>query len=379
MADLESVISNAVEDAGVEIGADSSVDAMVASGGDESVGAGTTSTETATSGGESTSGEPLATPVEGAGEATTPVEDAFAKEHGITPTKPGQRENRLPYSRVKAIVGNAEAKIAKAVLGADPAADKPVLEQVTSHVKGLTDAIEQHKSKVAQMDQIEPIMERDPDRFMQMLAVINPGYRKYLDGARGTQPAETTAQPKADAMAEVGPMPEPDMEVPGGGKTYSLEGLKKLLDWNAKIARAEAKKEAAETLKPWTEFTNQQARIGKARDYFLQQVKFAETNWTGFKDHAPEILSTLEHDPTGNLSLFDAYLLVRDKKDKERMESLTADRNKMRQEILAELKKAPAATATTPASAAPAKSTAKPGTRSLEAIIAEQVSRAQRG
>jgi hypothetical protein len=387
MSDLESVISGAVESAGLASG-DNLVEASDGTttdmgtgdlhvGNDEEVGS------VASSSAPPANGEEVAEVVEtpaatGEVKVAETAEDAFAKEHGLTPTKPGQRENRIPYSRVKQIAANAETKaesrVAELILGAKPAADKPVIEQIQARLASFNDAstkVKSYEDRLVHVDVAEKIMMENPEQFLEILPQINPKYAELLTGKR-------TAEPTTGVVTGDDPRPEPDIEF-NGQKTYSLEGLEKRFEWERRQAQKEAMAQVDPVLKPIKERAEAEKRINAAAAKTVSQVKHAEDNWPNFKEHADEILKTLQDDKPGKLSLMDAYTVVINRKHEERVAALTVDHNKVRANVLAELKKTPTSTSTGPSATGVVKNAPKPGTRSLETVIAERVAAARRG
>jgi hypothetical protein len=221
MPDLESIISSAVADAeaggldggddgGTDTGDTADVVAPASSDGDKPVAtgdAGTADTKV-----------PAATdtPVE-------PVVDPVAKELedlGLAAPKAGERENRLPYSRVKKIVENSRTKLT--------AAHTTALAEVTTK---LTAA----EQKVQQMDRADQLFATDPDRALMMLESLHPGkYKKFLT------PPTAAAAAVTPLASTVGPRPGPDVEYQDGSRGYSPDQHAKLLDWISADAELKA-------------------------------------------------------------------------------------------------------------------------------------------
>lgn len=328
--DLEAVITTAVEDAG-DVGVDDSGSASEAATGTTEVADGAV----AAGGSDGT---------EAAKEATV-VEDAFAKEHGLVTKRPDGRENRIPYSRVKAI---AENQVKKAQ------------EAWEAGVKSVRDEHGSYKSRLDEFATIERIMESEPDRFIEMLAATNPeAYGKFAAVLK-----QVVEEAKADAGAD-DPEPQPDFDMGDGRMTYSMAGLNKVREWDRRQATKAAEQALGKRLEPIEkerqaaqdrERQRQEAdRVAASIDATLAKAK----KWPGFEEHAAEIQKVFTSDR--KMDLHDAYMAVVFPK-------LSADRTTMRQEIMAELRKAPAGTstqATTPA-ATPA---ASGQSQSIEDVI----------
>ena len=142
--------------------------------------------------------------------------------------------NKIPHPQVQKIVKNAEGKLIKSVvdsLGFDPAKVTAetlpkALKSVVSHIKGL-------QNRVAVMDELGPIMEKDAKAFISRLAENWPDiYNPVLEAMEGK--GATTVEPSA-ATANLGEEPGPDVEItlPDGskGRTFSVEGMKKRDVW----------------------------------------------------------------------------------------------------------------------------------------------------
>lgn len=147
---------------------------------------------------------------------------------GIKAPKEGERENRLPYSRVKKITENLKKKLEAAHTAALAERD------------GKLTSTEQELSNFRKADEL---FRSDPDRYVQVLAALNPAYRKYVD----LKPA-VEAKPAAVVAAEaLGPRPAPDWKFEDGSLGYSPAQHEKLLDWVAATAEAKAVARAEES------------------------------------------------------------------------------------------------------------------------------------
>lgn len=377
MADLEAVIAGEVEKATADEGdgGDAGTSEAADAGGVAAEGA--EGAQDAAAGDEgaaaAAAGEGAAEGTEGGAAADAKVveEDPFAKEHGLQQPQKG-KDNRIPYPRVKAIVGNAEKKVVEAVLGqgATLPEGKTAAEVVREHVTGLTTKISAHEETLKEHGVVEQIMTGDPDRFMQMLVHLNPGYAEYKKG--GTAETKPAAATTTDLV-----MPEPDLDLGNGQKTYSIEGVKKLMEYAATAAAAKARAEALAAVDSDLKPIREQREAMRVREQLEQRVdayvKRAEENWPGFKENGAEILKVLNEDKERKHDLMSAYTLVMERKHKEELDKRSTDRNKVRQELIEEQKKAPKATSTV--GGAVEKKTAKPGERSLEDVIAEQVAK----
>jgi hypothetical protein len=267
-----------------------------------------------------------------AAEAITPqelseVEKLLHEEGFKEPRREDGRENRIPYSKVKKIIENGLKK------------GRTEWDTTRTTIEQERDTFRQ---QVEQLSALGELMDRDPEAFLNLVAQHDTRYQRYLT----PQEAAQQAQQQADAE-----MPQPDVALPDGSRTYSLQGIQKLLDWNTQRTIQQANKTVEERLKPITEREKQeQLRIQgdqamqQVRQRTQQQIADAQ-QWPGFKDHEDAILKALQEDsakakaegrrPT--LSLEGAYRQVV-------IPRLSTDRNKMREELLKELNAAPKAT-----------------------------------
>jgi len=315
-------------------------------------------------------------------EKATPEEpqDEFAKLAGMPKTGVGGRENRIPYSRVKSMVEKkaaaAESGFAEAVLGRKLNNGEKALDVVKAHVAQipeLTAKVTDYEARLTNVGQFEDVMANDPQKFLTMLATL-PAYKPFFDFVDGAYKAQaqpgTQQQAGTQAVADPsGDMPQPDQDLEDGSKVYSLEGLKKLLEWNAAqtesrvTSKYETKlKEIEDRYSPVVTDWNERRRIEATLPTIRKKLEEART-WVLFNESEAEILEALQKDQS--LSLEGAY-------NKVVFPKLISERNSVRKEVLAELKSAPASTSV-PSRVASKPSSQSGGARSLEEIIKEQV------
>lgn len=270
---------------------------------------------------------------------------AFAKEHGIPPQTPGQRENRLPYSRVKAIVDKAQKK-----------ASEPYVKELETYKGKVTE----YEGYLQNVQKFEDIMKNNHMEFLKLLVKI-PGYQEIFQQLAGSQaPKAQDAPGSTNAPAEDG-MPEPDMQLADGTSVYSLDGLKKRDEWHAQQVEnrimGRVQKDYEPLRQAW-EVGNY--RAGKLKE-IQTQLDEART-WPQFNENEAEIGKTLTEYP--QLSLEGAYRHVV-------FPRLKADRETMRKELMQEMKNAPVSTS------APSRPGFKPaaGKRTVEQIINDSIDR----
>lgn len=183
----------------------------------------------------------------------------------------------------------------------------------------------------------------DPESFLRELSSVDQRYARFLQPQ--SEPARATSF-QADAN-----MPQPDVPLEGGGRTYSVEGLQNLIQW-AVDARVLPKVD--ERLRPITEreetAQRRQAVESRMRETYHQTMQEAQT-WPMFGSVAPdgsltpfqsEVLSELRKDSEQaaqrqqrpQMTLRQAYLEVYARQQAP---------DKVRERVLAELKQAPSA------------------------------------
>ena len=270
-----------------------------------------------------------------------PEPDEFEKKFGIPAQSATGRENRIPYSRVKKIIEKREKDL--------EASYTPKITEYETKVKDYEGRLE----KVAQF---EKFLREKPQEFIEMLRGL-PQYQSVLSPqapAVETKPAEVPDD-----------MPQPDSQMPDGTLVYSMEGLKALNQWNRVQARKEVMEEVQKVYGPIQQEWQAQQQLQQMVPVIQGQIAEAR-KWEKFNENEADIVKALQAD--SRLSLEGAYRQVV-------VPKLTTDRDKLRQEmrqdILRELKKAPASTS---APATATKPSARPaGPRSITDIINESI------
>lgn len=337
MAELENIISGAVAQA-KGAGTFDSMDASDSSDGGEGGDVDTSSddvVQTETSGAEETTetAEPevVAEPEAEAAVTEEPKADApeWLKELGPATDKKG-KENRIPYSRTVKIVENQVAK--------QIAAKEAAWTAEKTEISGRVTEYEDRLSKIAD---VEEIMFGDQPRFLQMLLQI-PGYQQAIEGLyEGGRKL-----PSNDPNSE-----EPQLQYGPDGKVDPAS-VKALMEWQA----SQTEKRVLDRMQPLTEAFEGQQQMEALKPVVQNELQEARTNWEGFDEHSDAILKLLQEDSANaaktrgrhKLSLESAYFKVmrpiwkKQVEDAEKQYKL--DKNKHRQEVLDELKKAPKAT-----------------------------------
>lgn len=294
---------------------------------------------------------------------TATVEDDFAKKFGLQANSVTGRENRIPYSRVKKIVEKNEREtIAKVT--------KDVETRLAPQLTEFQTKVKDYEERLTRVGQFEQILENDPKQFLGMLSQI-PAYKEFFDYV------EKLSVPKTDAPAQpfldsTG-MPQPDQTLTDGSKVYSMEGLSKRDEWLARQIEEKVVKQAEERLAkryaPIEQAWQSQEQLAKIAPIVDKQIAEART-WPNFDELEPEIVAMLKADK--NISLDRAYMQAY---QKNVVPKLSTDRNTLRTEILAEIKKKPVSSSA-PLSGVKPSQPSQSGPRSMEDIIAASLQEA---
>src|SRR3990167_4953274 len=280
-----------------------------------------------------------------------PVQDEFEKKWGIPSKSVTGRENRLPHSRVKTMVTKAEQE---------------------SYARGLKEAEEKHipklqeyETKIKDYDErwqrvvaFENVMENDPRTFLTELSKV-PAYKEFFDRIQELAAGQTVA---ADPQTPKG-MPQPDQILADGTKVYSMEGLQSLLSWQAENVEKRVTDRVQKHYAPIEEQWQHQQRQAAMVPVIEKQIAEART-WPNFTELEPDIVKILKADP--QISLERAYVKAYQEIQVPRV---SADRNKIRTEVLAELRQKPISSSAPTGQVKPG-STAS-GPRSMEQIITD--------
>lgn len=280
--------------------------------------------------------------------AAKPEPDDFEKKFGIPASSSSGRENRIPYSRVKKITE-------KAVTDAKTDWSKSL---ETTHVpveryQEIEAKVKDYEGRLTKVAEFENIMMNDQARFLEMLAGI-PAYRQIF-----SQLVQGQTQPQQNAPVQ-DDMPQPDTRLSDGSMVYSMEGLKALNAWNRAQARKEVLDEVGKRFGPIENEWKAQQRIQAVLPAVQSQIETAR-KWPLFNENEGDIVKALQENE--KLSLEGAY-------NKVVVPKLIANRNKIREDVLAELKKAPVRSTSVPSGQTKASPVASRESRSLEDIIA---------
>lgn len=292
------------------------------------------------------------------------VFDDFDKKFGLEATYPNSgRENRIPYSRVKKIAQKAVRDARKEW----EAETTPKSQEYETKVKS-------YEERLARVDQFEKVMVNNPDQFLEMLSTL-PAYKQFFAAIEDafTKAQAPQTQTQVQETQQVGDdMPQPDVQYPDGSLVYSEKQLRALNAWNREQAKKETLEEVNRRFAPIESEWQAQKRIDALKPAVTAQINEART-WKGFTENEAEIVKVLQTDP--RISLEGAYRKVVMPKLEAQWEAekqrLVPDRNKIREELLQELRNAPKSTAVT--TSATKASPVSEGPKTLEQIIAEQI------
>lgn len=269
--------------------------------------------------------------------------DTLIEKHGGVKLHQG-REARLPYSRYKEMLGKTVAEIK----AANETAIKELREKLTPA-----------EQRAQRLDELEQAADADPEGFVRILARANPAFARFL------QQPEAKPTPATPEIPANDPMPGPDL--PDG---YSAEGLKKWQDWSVRQAErnATAKIEAKMEEKYGPLAKDYQARrLMEERQPVIaaRKARLEKTYGDLLKTHEAELVTALEADRAAarreRRQATPAEMIVAE----VLMPKIVADRQKIRDEVLNEEKKAAAAKAAASTRTGPAQTGGDSGATAL--------------
>jgi hypothetical protein len=313
MADLESVISQAVADVSGStedvpaVGSD--IDAQVSPEVDAAADTGSADLENA---------DATVAP-------TTPETTPGAKQQVAgDQTQQGRRQGPIPYDRHQAVLTRQRAQHEAAVA------------ELNQKLQAVAWAFEEDaQAKMQALD----LAETNPEAFARAL-LTDGRYAGLLQLRSEAQAAQPAAAPVPQA-APLTDKPGPDVVGADGSLGYSQEGLDKLLDWTRQQALTEAESRFNKTLdarlkdvSPIVEERQARAAFEQLQNKYRPVLENARQRWPKFRENEPAIQQALRSNPTWDLN--DAYREVV-------MPHFQADRDSMRAELLAEINAKPVA------------------------------------
>lgn len=277
------------------------------------------------------------------------------EELGLKAPKEGERENRLPFPRVKKITENY---------------GKKVEARVRAEYEPLKTEVETLRGTAATVKNVDRLIATDPDRYITMLAGIHPEYKKFLGGGKVETPAVGKDGKPAEnkAVTDLGPRPAADHKFEDGSMGYTPEQHEKLLDWVANKAKADAlaesKAEMDRRFKPLDDERKSKEDYNKRVDGVKAEAANIREAYGAdvVKKYENQIVEHMKKNPTMTATRAAREII---------MPALQADRNKMRTEILVETGERPKAAK--PAPAAPAAKVEGDEPTTIEGIIAKSI------
>ena len=299
-------------------------------------------------------------------------EDDFEKKYDFPAKNSSGRENRMPHSRVKTMVQKAEKSgYEKAV--------KELEGKYTPQLKEFETKVKDYETKVAKSGQLETLIDTDPRSTITVLSK-HPLYKEFFEYVnKAVEAFESKASPEAQTTtaSTEDPIPQPNQTLPDGSKVYDLDGVQQLLDWKARQVEKKVLKQVEDKfakLQPiqqeWERANIDREFLAKTRPVVDQILVEARTNWPNFKELEAEIEKILEADTTRTVSLDRAYMQAY---QTHVVPKLSADKNKMRAELLAEMRAKPATTAARVVPTTPSATTASQGRRPINDVIEEEL------
>ena len=362
---ISAAIESSISEAGIDLGG-GDADASIDSGAED------TGAETGAASADSASDDdagPAAGAVESpsaaaATEVTPPVvadpaAEARAKrleELGLVAPKPGQKENRLPHSRVSSMVEKAFEK-------GQAAAQAEVAKRDT-RIQQLDGIAQEHM-------RFNRAAETDPERLIEALAVAMPSVWKPIQArlAGAPQAAGKTA-PAVESLAGKA-RPAPNVKLSDGSMTYDEAGLDSLLQWTTDnaVAAAETKLKAQfeERLSPLEKGQKDAAYRQAQGPKIAAQIKEAREEWGKlFED---DYQRAEAGQPSEIITYMNTHRVPFEKACRAvLLPKLRVERTTMRAEILKEINAAPAAAVPVHTS-----TRTKTGPRTIEQVISDSM------
>lgn len=289
--------------------------------------------------------------------------DALCDELGFRAPKAGQRENKIPQSRVRARVKTALKKYS----------EKFGTER--TDLTGKLSAADTELQTFRRVDQAIAAGATDPAaarRYIEMLAAVHPAYKAFLGDGSTAAPASTVPQ----SIKDLGPKPGPDLKYDDGTTGFSQEQLDKRDEWlaaSAEIRGYERSKKEFETrfgpmetahktaLERAAEQPRIEARVAAVREQWGELFLAQERTELAKKGSSEIAKYQAAHPGVPFEQVVAAVLLPK----------LQTDRTKMRTEILAELKRKPVASTAPIAAVKPGATEEPTGPRSTQDVIRE--------
>lgn len=275
--------------------------------------------------------------------------------------QPGERENRIPYSRTRKIVGNAI---------------KRATEKFQGQVTEATTKTQALETEIAPYRRVDELIVKDPDQYVKFLATLHPTlYGKFLKPAEAIADKAAPTTPAAADDLE----PKPDHKFEDGTMGYTPDQHAKLLQWNHRQGVREAetrlRKEMDDRLGPME--AERRAREADAAQLPRVQAQkdwatktYGEAFTADYKKGAKSEILALMKANDGLMGR--PYLSFEACVAQFMVPKLQADRNAIRESVLAEINARPAAAVKGPAAAVKAV-TEDNGPKTMEQVIKDSL------
>lgn len=306
--------------------------------------------------------------------ATTEEEDDLDKELatlGVQRKDGKGQEARFRYSRFKKIWGNKEKALRESLTTENQKA-----------LKERDDRIAAWQKRIQTQDGVEKLIKENPARYLELLSVADPRFKELVRG--GASPTQAAAQV---AKEEGWKVPDPDAQYPDGSQGYRVETFQKTLQGLAEHVTNTTRKSVLDEMEKRygtpLQTLVQDRREGEARRTHEQNVQTSVSEARSIygkvfdddfgalgkvKADSAVMRVITEHNQRGMPIPFkDACAIAL-------IPKMKAERDTMREELMAELKAAPAAAQRSPGSQ---ESTGKKGggDRSLDEVIMDEYRR----
>jgi hypothetical protein len=242
----------------------------------------------------------------------------FLQKQGHNPTNTRGGNTYLPFHTVEKML------------------DRYASERMAEHEGKYSSLDTEHQALRKQWDELSPLgelMERDPRGFLELVAQHDERYRSFL------------APPAAAAAPVATGMPDPDVDLGNGTRTYSPDGIVKLIQWASRQEIDQRLKPIEDRAKTEEQRAQEQRVAEQLEQRVGKQMQEAKA-WPAWAEYESDVLAALQKDSAAakaanrrpTMTLREAYLEVK----ASRMET---DHGKVRDRVLAELKLAPKSTA----------------------------------
>jgi hypothetical protein len=248
------------------------------------------------------------------------------KEQGLEAPKPGQRENKLPYSRVHKITENAI---------------KRTTDKYTGELKKRDDELATIRPEVENYRRADALAAKDPDKYIAALAQHDQRYQKFVQNAEAVAKASAVPAVTDIVAPENDPMPKKDMKFADGSEGYTEEGFQKLLEWNQRAGARQALKSVEARFGPLEKAHKATTAAEAAQAKQAEQVQAIRNTTNLLRKHFGDIFTADEklanegkseiiaYQRTNRCTLLEAGLAVL-------LPKLAADRARIRKELIAE-------------------------------------------